>query len=161
MNLPDHRPVHVSEYPEVFRKRYTVLRHAMDPLCCCRQIGIEFNVPTELVRLRISVRSEVRICRDCWSEYYHARNDNYHVCPSCRRERNLLTRSRFADQPTYEERRRKSKFYTEEQCLHAAIRMLEQDYGMSHADAAAMVFEMKESLRIVPLKHPGMRGSRR
>ncbi|MFI5250806.1 MAG: hypothetical protein ACHQQQ_00115 [Bacteroidota bacterium] len=124
------------------RIEYCTLRETLDPRNACLRLARLYGVSIELARKFVSLKESMRICSECWEEYFHTRNDNRHICDTCLNEVQFLENSR-----KYEEslcrRFFPTKFQNEEETISRTIIMLTTDYGMSRDEALGYISEVQ------------------
>ena len=142
-------PIAIAGAIPRIRSTYRILRDKLDPQGACKNLAIEYGCSTEFARRLVSFKEPTRICKICWGEYIHTRNDRRHLCDECLAEVYILENSRKYEE-TVCRRLFPPRFLTGEETVANAILMLTAEFGMTREEALRYIGEVQDENAVIP-----------
>ena len=139
----------ITESLPAMRREYRMLRELMDPQTACDQLARSYQCELDQARWLIGTLSETRICRNCWTEYVHLRNDSRHLCDECLSEEHALQNAQYQEELRWQ-RLYPPKFDDEEETVGRTIIMLTVEYGMNREEALQYISDIQFDDAIIP-----------
>lgn len=126
-----------------------MLREVMDPYAACSRLAKNYDCAVDQARFLIGTLSGMRICRTCWTDYLHLRNDSRHLCDECLSEEHMLQNARYQEELQWRQKY-PPKFLDAEESVDRTIIMLTMEYGMTRDEAVQYISDIQFANAIIP-----------